>query len=72
MQLTTEDKVRIIAKRKGVTLGDISAAIGCSRQNMWKRLRRGSYTLPELQRIGAAIGCAVDVVFTDTETGETL
>lgn len=72
MRLSTEDKIRVLSRRKNVPMESIAAAIGCSRQNLWKRLHRETYTLPELERIGAAVGCSVDVVFTDKETGETL
>lgn len=72
MRLTTEDKVRILARRRGVSLETVAQAMGCSRQNLWKRLHRDSYTPPELERIGDAVGCNVSVVFTDRETGETL
>ena len=72
MRLKVEDKVKVIAKKKRITLEQIAGEIGCSRQNLWNRLRADSYTPPEIEKIAAAIGCRAEVVFTDIETGETL
>lgn len=72
MRLSISDKVRILARRKGVPMGDLAQAFGTTRQNLWRRLGRESLTLSEYDRIGEALGCSVDVVFTDKETGETL
>ena len=70
--LTVSEKITIIAKRKGITKTMLAESTGQSRQNLSNKIGRNNYTLAQLQDIAQALGCSVDVVFTDNETGETV
>lgn len=70
--ITLSEKIRLIARRKGITITELADATGQTRQNLTNKLRRDNLTVEQIQRIAAALGCTVDAIFTDTETGETL
>lgn len=70
--LTVEEKYGIIAKRKRKGIGKVAEELGCSRQNVYDRLKFWNKVEGDLKRYGAAIGCEVEIVFKDLETGEIL
>ena len=70
--MTISEKIRILAMRKKIDLQDIAAATGQSRQNLSNKMRRNNWTEEQARQAAAVLGCTVDVVFTDNETGETL
>ena len=70
--ITLSEKIRLIARRKGITITELADATGQTRQNLTNKLRRDNLTVEQIQHIAAALGCTVDTIFTDTETGETL
>ena len=70
--LTISEKIRLIARRKGVSLTDLAASTGQSRQNLNAKLNRNSWTQKDLDTIAAALGCSAEVIFTDQDTGERL
>lgn len=72
MDLSISEKLQILARRKGVSVADLAAGLGCSVQNVYKKLHRDKWTLAELETYAARLGCSVAVIFTDTDTGETL
>ena len=68
--ITASEKIKIIAKRKGIRQSDLAAAFGMSRQAFNNKLRRDSFSPSELEQAAAVLGCSVDIVFTDNKTGE--
>lgn len=72
MTFNFSDKFRYMAKRKGVKIGDIATAFGCTRQNLSRRLTADTWTQAEAQRLCDLIGCAYDPRITDKDTGETI
>jgi DNA-binding Xre family transcriptional regulator len=72
MKLTTEEKVRLIMKRKGIQINDFVKEYGCTRQNFHQKMKKGTWTLAELDRLCAVIGCEWEITFTDIETGDKL
>lgn len=67
MILSISEQIRLITRRAGLSLSDIAAATGQSRQNLANKLRRDNFTVKELQRIAAAAGCSVSIVWTDKD-----
>lgn len=65
--LTTSEQIRIIAKRQGLTLTQIAAATGQTRQNLNNKLHRDTWTINELQRIAAAAGLELAITWTDKD-----
>lgn len=70
MEISASEKIRILAKRKGKSLGDIADLTEQSRQNLSNKMNRDNFTIAELKKVAAALGCTVSICFTDTETGE--
>lgn len=54
-----------------MTLSDIAAATGQTRQNLNNKLRRDNFTINELQKIAAAAGVTVNIIWTDN-TGKAI
>ena len=70
MEMTASEKIRILAKRKGKSMGDIADMTEQSRQNLSNKMKRDNFTIAEIIRIAAALDCSVSICFTDTKTGE--
>lgn len=72
MELTTSEQIRLLASRAGVSLSDLAAATGQSRQNFSNKLRRDGWTVKELQAIADALGGCVVITWTDKDGNELL
>lgn len=72
MYITIAEKIRILAKRKGVTIQEIADALGYSRQNIYLRFKTGVWSERDLQKCAEALGCTLNVVFIDNDTSEPL
>lgn len=72
MELSASEKIKILLKRCGMTAGDLADKIGTSRQNLSNKMRRNNLSENELQEIGTALNCTVQIIFTSNETGETI
>ena len=72
MEISTSEKIRILAKRKGKTMGDIADLTEQSRQNLSNKMKRDNFTIAEINKIAAALDCSVNICFTDNKTGETI
>ena len=63
VDITTPEKIRLIAKRKGMTIGEIADGIQQSRQNLSNKMTRNNFREDELQAIAAALGCKLKIEF---------
>lgn len=72
MEMTASEKIRLLAKRKGKSMGDIADLTEQSRQNLSNKMKRDNFTVAELQKIATALDCSVTVTFVDHTTGESL
>ena len=72
MEITAGEKIRLLAKRKGKSMGDIADLTEQSRQNLSNKMKRDNFTVAELQKIAAALGCSVNITFVDDTTGESI
>ena len=70
MELNFTERIMFVAKRKGMPAYRIAERLGMSRQNFDRRAKINSWTEPELHRLAEAVGCSVNVVLTDSETGD--
>lgn len=70
--LTIEEKIRAIAKHRGSTLDLLAKGLGCTRQNVSLKLKRGNWTEEELRRYADALDCDIEITFIDRTTGERL
>ena len=70
--ITITEKIQLIIKRKGIRAENIAAALDCSVQNVYKKLKRDKWSSAEIEQWARLIGCTPEVVFTDNATGEKL
>ncbi|HOL91649.1 MAG TPA: helix-turn-helix transcriptional regulator [Thermoclostridium caenicola] len=63
------EKIRILLKRKKMTISQLAAAIGTSNQNLSNKLTRDNFSEQELHKIAEAFGCRFEgfFIFDDNE-----
>jgi transcriptional regulator with XRE-family HTH domain len=54
--MTISDQIRMLCARLNISKAELARRIGQSPQNLNSKLRRGSFTIEELDRIGSATG----------------
>ena len=70
--LTTSEKIRLLLKRKGMTITALAEKTGTHRQNINNKLARNNFSECDLRRMGEALGQELSIVFKDKETYEEL
>lgn len=70
MRMTIKEQIKLIAARKGMTMGDIADRTNQTRQNIALAFRRGTYSTDWIEKVAEAMGCDLEIVFIDKETGE--
>lgn len=63
MTLTVAEKIRLIMKRKNMTMGELAEASGQTRQNLSNKMSRGNFTEKDIAELSKALGCTAEVVF---------
>ena len=64
MALSIGEKIKIIMKRRNMTMADLAEATGQSRQNLSNKMTRDKFDEKETREIAAAMGCEVETTFT--------
>lgn len=64
MNMTASEKIRIIAKRVNMSMGDLAEATGQTRQNLSNKLSRDNLSQNDLLSLASAMGCTVEIKFT--------
>lgn len=70
MPLSMGEKIKIVLRRRGMTLGDLAEKTGQSRQNLSNKMSRDNFSENELVMIASALGCTYHAGFTLNDTGE--
>jgi transcriptional regulator with XRE-family HTH domain len=70
MALTMGEKIRILLRRKKITISDLADMIGTSRQNLTNKLNRDNFSEQELIEIATVLGCKFEgfFIFDDGDT----
>ena len=68
--MTVSEKIRLLARRRGITITALAGKIGMTRQNLNMKLKNDKFTVKDLQEIAVALNCSFDSVFTMNDTGE--
>lgn len=63
MNMTAAEKIRIIAKRANVSMGELAASTGQSRQNLSNKFNRDNLSEREMEALATALGCKVEITF---------
>lgn len=64
MNMTASEKIRIIAKRVNMSMGELAEATGQTRQNLSNKLSRDNLSQKDLISLASAMGCTVEIKFT--------
>lgn len=70
MPLTMGEKIKIILKRRNMTLAQLAESIGQSRQNLSNKMSRDNFTEKEVIVIAKALGCTYSASLIMNDTGE--
>lgn len=63
MELSTSEKIRIILKRKGMTLAQLAEATNQSRQNLSQKMERDNFGEQELRLYAEKMGVQFESYF---------
>ena len=61
--LTVAEKIKILMKRRGMTMTELAAATGQTRQNLSNKLARDNFSVSDMQALAEALGCEVSIEF---------
>lgn len=70
MYLTVGEKIKIILKRRNMTLAQLAEKTGQSRQNLSNKFSRDNFTEKEIKQIAEVLNCSFETVFKMNDTGE--
>lgn len=70
--IETNEKIRILLKRKNLTVTELSEKIGTTRQNLTNKLARNNFNENDLKLIASALNCTINITFQDVDSGEVL
>lgn len=70
MPLSMGEKIKIVLRRRGMTLGDLAEKTGQSRQNLSNKMSRDNFSEKDLLEIASVLGCTYHAGFTMNDTGE--
>lgn len=70
MPLTFAEKVKIICKRKNITIKDLAESLGTTRQNLTNKLSRDNFPEKEMIKICNALNCSYNSIITMNDTDE--
>ena len=72
MALSMSEKIKIMLKRRNMTLSELAENLGQSRQNLSNKMSRDNFTEKELEAIANALNCTYSATFTMNDSGEIL
>ena len=70
MILTMSEKIKIILKRRHMTLAELAQKLGQSRQNLCNKMNRDNFSERELREIAKALECTFTAKFMMNDTGD--
>lgn len=59
------EQIRILLKRKNVTIVELSKKLGTTNQNMANKFKRDNFSMNELEEIAEALDCEFEECFVD-------
>ena len=70
MNLSMGEKIRVILKRRGMTVAQLADKTGQTRQNLSNKLARDNFQEQDIKAIAAALDCDYDAYLVMKDTGE--
>ncbi|MCI6037592.1 MAG: helix-turn-helix domain-containing protein [Clostridiales bacterium] len=70
MGLTTAEKIKIVLKRRKMTMGELAEKTNQTRQNLSNKMARNNFPEKELKEIAEALDCELETTLIMKDTGE--
>lgn len=70
MYLTIGEKIKIILKRRNMTLAQLAEKTGQSRQNFSNKMNRDNFSEKEILEIAKVLDCTFETTFIMNDSGE--
>ena len=61
MGLSISEKIKIVLKRRGMTMGQLAEQTNQTRQNLSNKMSRDNFPEKELREIADALGCELEI-----------
>lgn len=72
MSISFGEKIKIILKRKNMTIGELAEKTGQTRQNLSNKFSRDNFSEKEIREFAEILDCEFDFYFTMNDTEETI
>lgn len=72
MPLSFGEKIKILLKRRNMTITELAALLGTSRQNLTNKLSRDNFQEKEMIEISQKLNCTYNGLVIMNDTGEEL
>lgn len=66
------EDIKILTVKRGISMSELSRRLGESPQNYGLKIKRNTIKDNDLKQAALALGCEVEVVYRDKETGEVI
>lgn len=70
MSLTMSEKIKVVLKRRGMTMGQLAEKTGQTRQNLSNKMTRDNFPEKELRDIADALDCDLESYLVMRDSGE--
>ena len=70
LNLTMGEKIRVILKRRGMTVAQLADLTNQTRQNLSNKLTRDNFQEKDIEAIAKALGCEYEAYLIMKDTGE--
>lgn len=70
MSLTMSEKIKVVLKRRGMTMGQLAEKTGQTRQNLSNKMTRDNFPEKELKEIADALDCDLESYLVMRDSGE--
>ena len=70
MGLTMSEKIKVVLKRRGMTMGELAEKTGQTRQNLSNKMTRDNFPEKELRQIAEALDCELESYLVMKDTGK--
>jgi len=67
MKLSMAEKIRVLLRRKNVTIVELSTRLGTTNQNLANKFKRDNFSIKELDDIAKALDCEFEGFFVDKD-----
>lgn len=72
MSISFGEKIKIILKRKNITIGELAEKTGQTRQNLSNKFSRDNFSEKEIREFANVLDCEFDFYFIMNDTKETI